>query len=139
MRLLLLVCVVFFQKGQPVSDTLDMKTMLQGCWKQQSDPTRFMCIKADSVRYYFNCILKESGNLIFEFPGDGEAFYDNQGKAYDFTRGQEFNFAFKLLEVTLDSDTITLGSVLYLDDNNLEVANNAGSVSFKKVDKKTCW
>jgi hypothetical protein len=113
--------------------------MLQGCWKQQSDPTRFMCIKADSLWYYFNCKLEESGNLIYEFPGDGETFYDNQRKAYDFTRGEEFNFAFKLLEVTQDNDTIKLGSILYLDHSNLEIAYNSGSVSFKRVDKKICW
>jgi hypothetical protein len=139
MKIFFILFVILFNDVKPTEDTLDIKTMLQGCWKQQSDKSRFMCIKDDNVKYYFKCKLEESGNLIYKFQGDEESFYENQSMGYNFIREQEFNFDFKLFEITSDKDTIPLGSILYLDPNTLGIAYNAGSVKFIKVQRKTCW
>lgn len=135
---LILLCTLLSFEGCDFVDN-DMKKeaekLMIGRWVLTTDKSFIMDIRSDSIIYIYNGQVEICNPIVFVFEDSLNKYYNAKENRLDFMRKGELLSKISIKEFdTATKDTI-INTVVYLDNNGLDIISRNRSVSFIRQEK----
>ncbi|MCF6133549.1 hypothetical protein [Flavobacterium wongokense] len=120
-----------FNKSLNVQKQNNLKQMLQGSWKLNTDSNYILNIKNSIIERKYKGKVTEKNKVKYVFEKSPEKYLTKKG-AFDFSQPTIVS-DFKIVEYDSLNQVSSSSFIIYIDKQNLELGFETGRASFKKI------